>query len=716
MISTCRHLNNALRVIAVSLIAVSVATAETVTLTNDMWAVSITPDTNEIVLSRRPSLSPQRERNDPLLLSVAQEAVEVVDLRHDDRRARWRVPARQANVSASLDGASLLLEVEAAVGSEWTWVLAPTVPGVRAYIFPFNEGSYVPANDEDWRDRLTKPREDASLERLSMPFWGVELDDATLTYLIETPYNNMLRRGGYGSGISVGLTHAFTPLEEERRFVVSIHLGEDDPLEPARVYRAFLQERGEFVSFADKVKTVPNAAKLLGAFHAYVWGADLLSRHDISNWRRFAGMIAAGKTPPAAWIKERLSDETRKGVEDSVTDGYFPLYLQRLLAEELSGLLNANDLSKSDSWADVHADTSDGNLPDGRASALLFQAAFPDLVGDPLRWGDGLSLKMIERLAEAGFDRFWLGTDYWDGAKYHPEAVALAAENGLLVGTYDSYHSIHHPDQEDSWPTAQFDLRLFETGAVTRADGTMRGGFQQKGHHLNPIAARPYVEERVSRIMGDVSFNSWFLDADAYGEIEEDYHPDHTTSMAADVEARLDRMRWIAETYDAPMGSERGVAYAAPAMHFAHGMTTPVIGWGDPDLQKDREGQYFLGRWYPGDAPAVFFKVVPLKPVYEKFHYDPRYRLPLYQAVFHDSVVTTHHWGYHSFKFSDQQETVRLTECLYNVPPLVHLNLDEFDKREADLKRYYAFWSPLHREIGDKPLTAFEWLSDDRLV
>ena len=163
------------------------------------------------------------------------------------------------------------------------------------------------------------------------------------------------------------------------------------------------------------------------------------------------------------------------------------------------------------------------------------------------------------------------------------------------------------------------------------------------------------------------------------------------------------------------IGSEGGAAYAVPVIHFAHGMMTPVIGWGDPDL-KDKKSEYYLGGYWPPDGPAIFVKQAPLKEKYYHFYYDPRFRLPLYETVFHDSVIAAHQWGYGSLKFKDQVDTVELLELLYNVPPLYHMNLEEFKKHKQKMKTHYEFFSPLHRELGLLPMTDFVWLTPDRMV
>jgi hypothetical protein len=142
---------------------------------------------------------------------------------------------------------------------------------------------------------------------------------------------------------------------------------------------------------------------------------------------------------------------------------------------------------------------------------------------------------------------------------------------------------------------------------------------------------------------------------------------------------------------------------------------TPPFGFADPDL-KDPQSPYFLGKYYPPGAPTLFFKQVPLKPKYYRYLFDPHFRLPLYQAVFHDSVVTTHHWLSPSLKFTGQIAERALLELPYNVPPLYHLNTKEWERDGAWIEAEYRFFSPLHRITGLLALESFTWLTVDHSV
>lgn len=44
------------------------------------------------------------------------------------------------------------------------------------------------------------------------------------------------------------------------------------------------------------------------------------------------------------------------------------------------------------------------------------------------------------------------------------------------------------------------------------------------------------------------------------------------------------------------------------------------------------------------------------------------------------------------------------------------MNLKEFEKHKERMKAHYAFFSPLHRELGLLPMTDFAWLTSNRMV
>ncbi len=698
------------------------AAPETVHLRNAMWKVDIVP--HSLAVEAR-----LVDAETVVPISSAQPGFgDVSEFAQDGKTISWRIADRFLTVRFELINESLSVEFvhdqQTRDTIRLTWPVIEDSESLRAYILPLFEGSYVPKDDIIWQDFLSDRGSINTTAGLSMPFWGLDLTDRTLTYILTNPFNNRIRFNKTAApSLGMAVSHAFTPNWEQKRYGLRISLGAASPVAPAKQYRQWLKQNAEFVSFAEKIEKTPAAAKLLGAAHVYVWGGKLLSEHDVTDWKAFATRLT-GDTR----IWTQLNAETREVIQEIAQSEYPSKYARRVVSRAISAQLEKRDFYKPSLWTDIPLTSETEklisraaptlSLPElYRRNCLLFYAAFSDLLRHPDVWGDGLSVKLLEQFAKNGLDRLWLGVDSWQDGFRHPTAVAKAKELGYLVGPYDSYHSIHHPNETDTWETAQFDLSLYETGGIVNADGTKSRGFKKKGYHLSPLVAQPYVENRVNGIVTQMSsdFNTWFIDCDAYGELFDDYSTSHPATQLDDMNARLARIAWIRDTYNMVVGSEGGAAYSAATLHFAHGMTLPVIGWGDPDM-KSKTSPHYVGGYWPPEGPAIHIKQVPLKPNYLYHYYDPRFRVPLYQIVFHDSVITTHHWGSGSLKFENAIGTLALLELLYNVPPLYHLNIEEFSKHKAWIKRHYAFFSPLHRQIGGQAMTDFQWLTDDRLV
>ena len=701
-------------------------TLQSIRFSNDMWDVEIVP--HSLAVNVYPAGTDLTVR-----ASLGQTGLgAVTDVSHEDNGVSWKLPECSLTVQVESLKDSLTINFvqdnPANDTQNFTWPVIEDTESIHGYIFPFFEGSYVPKDDIIWRDFLCDQGPINTTASLSMPFWGLDLGERTLTYILTNPFNNRIHFSETSTAnLGMRVSHAFTPNWEQKRYGVRLSLGAASPVEPAKQYRQWLIESGEFVSFAEKVKKVPEAEKLLGAAHVYLWGGKLLSQYDVTDWKVFATRLSGdGKIEKHIWTE--LSTETQKAVREIAQSAYPSKYVLQGVSRALSEQLEKPDFYNASVWARiplpseteklVSRDVSTLSLPEiYRRNCLLLHAVFPDTLRHPDEWGDGLSVKLLERFAESGLDRLWLGADSWQDGFRHPTAVAMARKFGYLIGPYDSYHSIHHPNEKDTWETAQFDLSLYETGGIINADGTKNKGFKKKGYHLSPLVAQPYVEDRVNGIVSQMptDFNTWFIDCDAYGELFDDYSPSHPATQLDDMNARLARIAWIRDTHNMVVGSEGGAAYSASTLHFAHGMMVPVIGWGDPDM-KEKTSPYYIGGYWPPEAPAIHIKQVPLKSNYLYLYFTPHFRLPLYQIVFHDSIVTTNHWHSGSLKFENAIETLALLELLYNVPPLYHLNMAEFSKHKSWIQRHYAFFSPLHREIGGQTMTDFEWLSDNRQV
>lgn len=700
-----------------------------ITLGNGYWTAEVSPRTLE--LAARPA-----GRNRIQLSQSLPGLGEPVGLTQTGNMARWGFEHEEIAITVELLEKDLSIKISSRQTGEFTWPVLQLSEEIRGLVWPGAEGCWIPLDNKRWTDHMIGQGECNTLEGLSMPFWGLDCEDLTVTYIATNPYNNAIRFDERNGRLRLTFTHEFTPFQKDKEYGFVIRLADNDsPVEAAKQFRDWLKQQGQFVGMSEKIRKIPRTKRLLGAAHVYLWGDEPFSRHDIpsNKWKPFCLEIVkqsqAYSSSPGKRIKELMAPERWSKVVAISKSQWPDNYTKSQVANELLRLLCSRNLFDADSWKELSLDGVVVELLQRdcdtlsvadlyNMNSILLYEAFREFMLPVEQWGDGVSVKMLRQFQEHGFDRMRLCVAGWEGVEKRPCVARVAEEMGYLFGTYDSFHSIHDPalfGTDNTWSTAQFDSHLYDTGRILRRDGIPRGGFKGVGGKLSPLAARPYIETRVRRNMRNVPYSYYFVDCDATGEVYDDYSPRHRAGQADDARARADRMRWISETFKVPIGSEGGCHLFAGAIHVSEGIFGPLFGWGDPDL-KNRDSRYFLGRYYPPDGPEIFVKQVPMKERYQFFCYDPCFRLPLYEIVYHDSVVTTNHWQNGSLKFDNMIDTVELTELLYMVPPLYHMNLDEFAKHRDAMKKHYGFFSPLHRELGFSQMTDFEWLNPDRLL
>ena len=673
------------------------------TLENPLWRVELNPAT--LAISVRPTGQQAVE------VSTGVEAHGVSQLERTPRQIRWQWDEGAWQLDARLDQRELLLTVSARDPGLLELLRQPTEAMGNGLIWPLAEGHYVPRGHVVWQQFLADQGALDTTQDLSLPLWGMDHGTFSLTWLMTQPFNNRLKLKAQGNGLAISATHEFTPLDSKTAMTFRLYLGDADPLAGARHYRQWLIGSGAYQTLDDKLAKTPQARKLPGAAHVYLWGNDLLGQGDVRSWSR---LIEALKSPSALAVRlTGFMDAEARAMVDRRT----PLqrWEQVVVLRSLNGALNsvARERWRAGARPDMRVLASSyGEL---RAQvANLFGDALTD---DPARWGGMLAVKNIERLEAAGLKRLWIGLgEGWEGGLWHPEAVEAAVQAGYLIAPYDSYETALADHENPAWTTAHLGQDAHRDCAIVLKGGTLKRGFQQSGHYTDPRCVRPLLEARVQAIRGVAGFNSWFLDAYATGMVFDSYRPGRSMTQSQNAVANEDAAHWAAKSQGLVVGSEDGNATTSQGILFAHGMQTPVIGWGDADMSTLAQSPWFVGNWYPPEKPAVFFKPVPLKEPYRTVHFDPATRLPLYQAVFHGSIITTHHWLFDSLKLSNVREQNELLQLLYNVPALYHLSEDTLSERLEIIRQQDAFFRPLHERLATQAMTGFEWLSGDKLM
>ncbi|WP_229881913.1 glycoside hydrolase [Streptomyces alanosinicus] len=518
-------------------------------------------------------------------------------------KASWRYDDKGLTVTASARDGRLAVTVRSARQSSLTWPVSGTDRMTAELQVPRGEGLAVPVADRWWNSAsagLAGTEADMA-EGLTMPFWGISRSGRHgASYIVESDIGTTLAFVSAGGRLHTEAKHMFAPQQGTGNYTVTFALTDGSPVAAARDYRAWLQGHGGITTLRQKIARNPEAARLVGAFHAYTWG---------------------------------------------------------------------------------QARTAEG----------------------------------VRRLRELGIDRMWLGYDA-DGNPMARKATHLAQQAGYLVGPYDSWANAQDPASADT-PVSAWPAPVWQDACVRHADGTIVTGFGDRGCYVSSEAlrrteaSRHYLADR-TRTMTANGATSYFLDVDAAGELFTDHSPAHPMTKAQDRRNRLQRMAWLSGDRHLVLGSESAGSWANGVLSFSHGSGTPV----DDRLWKLEKDRPTWGGYAPYNAPAVYFKPVRLPADLARTMYDPRYRVPLYQTVLHDSVISTERWELSWSKLPDQSRTRALLAMLYNVPLNLVLDRDELDRHGKQIARLQRYFEPLHKAAATQPMTGFRRLTGDGLV
>ncbi|WP_312112892.1 glycoside hydrolase [Brevibacillus reuszeri] len=656
--------------------------------------------------------------------SVPMSKRTVTNLHKDAKEISWSYPDDQMNISVKQEGDHLQINLTSTGAEAFTW---PHVSG-NSYMLPLGEGKWIPAADKDWQAFLNEESLSFS-ESFSMRFFAINKSKYALLYIVDNMFNNTVDFKS-DSALSFSFSHEFPSINPDKTYGFRLYVTDNDPVSVAGVYKRMIQEQGGLTTLMQKAAANQEVEKLYGAPHFYLWNKTFLTDADV-KW----GMLKNKLNDRFVnWLEQLLAQNGEDGAESMKQfreirkQDYVAPFQKKAILSGFNYALRSRDFYNPAVFTGMDEQTTAllqkgiNELTEVELYDLnkrLLKSVLQDAVPAVERWGDADSTELLKQMKMAGVEHAWIGLPDWTAAFMKPEFIKQANDAGYLIASYDSYHSIHKEENPD-WNTAIFkDKSLYENATITKKNGEKKGGFLGQGRLLNPTLSLPSVKQRMDELLtGGVAFNSWFIDVDAAGEFHDDYSAAHQTTEKEDMQAKLARMNYIRDEKNMVIGSETGNDYASSSIAFAHGIETPVIKWADEDMRKNKTSPYYIGGyWSPaGEIPERYAKEVPIKPLYRHVYIDPAYSLPLFKLVYNNSVITSHHWEWDSLKIKGEVGTRMLSELLYNVPPLYHLDSKRWAENQQTIMNHLKVWSPFHQKAVQREMTGFTVLTKDRLV
>jgi len=329
------------------------------------------------------------------------------------------------------------------------------------------------------------------------------------------------------------------------------------------------------------------------------------------------------------------------------------------------------------------------------------------LFGAPDVWGDG-SLRFAREARAAGVEKMLI-----HGRASSNDMAAINAL-GYLTSNYDIY-----ADMMQAEPGREEDSHHGQVPAdvVLKADGERMKAWLtwDKKQYMKrcPRVALRTARAVIPKDLAQRPFLGRFIDVATAEELYECYDPAHPMTRGDKREASAALLAYT-RSLGLVVGGEHGRYWAVPHLDYIEGMQSGgsyswPAGWLRRPKSKDQEfenpyGGKF-GRWQD----------------YEEWGIGYRYRVPLWELVFHDCIVSTWYWGDASdFLLEAAPEITPRKDAfnvLYGTIPLLWANKEGSwtTAREVFL-RTYRNTCKLHEVIAGLEMVTHQFLTPDRAL
>jgi len=310
---------------------------------------------------------------------------------------------------------------------------------------------------------------------------------------------------------------------------------------------------------------------------------------------------------------------------------------------------------------------------------------------------------IVKEMQAAGIERI-----LWSNRRSPEQLRALNELPGVLTSRYDIYQDVMDPANfkylrgpHPDWTTAAWpkDLMLDEAGnwrpgwRVRCTDGQMR-----PCGVLCDRQAIGYAEGRVSAELKTHPYRCRFIDTTTASPWRECYAPNHPMTRADSRVWKMKLLGLMSDRFKLVTGSETGHDAAVPFVHYFEGMLS-LGPYRVPDAGRDM---------------ARIWDEVPERVA--KFQLGHRYRLPLWELVYHDCVVAQWYWGDYNNKLPALWDKRDLFNALYGTPPMFMFRRDGWREHKARFVQSYRATCPVARATGYSEMLDHSFLTPDRAV
>ncbi|MDA3866548.1 MAG: DUF5696 domain-containing protein [Salinivirgaceae bacterium] len=295
-------------------------------------------------------------------------------------------------------------------------------------------------------------------------------------------------------------------------------------------------------------------------------------------------------------------------------------------------------------------------------------------------------------------------------------------ELGYAAGVYELCTDIHMRDTAMYKVDETGPLRFRRTGvypglfneiATKTKDGKTYSN--QFGHTICPVAVRPELTKRIERELKEYPHESYFLDVYQANGMFECYSPKHRLDRRQYAAAIIENFKMIEDKYNQFMGGEWGSDFTGSSSIYAHGMMTIQRTWWGTE-SGNKNTIYYSGNWRNSSRPTQMLgsRVAPLK--YLKYSISEKLRVPLFELVYHDAIVTSWRWEDANHHMPEIWWKKDLFNILYGSAPLWVIDRDRWVEWENTFIDSYNTICPWLQQIAYDEMVSHRFVTEDHKV
>ncbi|MCL4393345.1 MAG: glycoside hydrolase, partial [Chloroflexi bacterium] len=337
------------------------------------------------------------------------------------------------------------------------------------------------------------------------------------------------------------------------------------------------------------------------------------------------------------------------------------------------------------------------------------------LFGAPDVWGDG-TLRFAREAREAGVEKMIIHTSpsVRKRTGVTPADMREINKLGYLTSTYDNYTDIMQVEAGNAVDSTH---DLLPDHAVLRADGQrMKAWLTWDKKQFMKRCPLFWVAAASIAVPEDLAFYPYlgrFIDVTTAEDLYECYDPKHALTRGGKRQCGVDLLSYV-RSLKLVTGGEHGRWWAVPYLDYIEGMMSGgSYSWPAGYLTRPKsKDQQFTSP--SGSKYAKFAD-------YEKWGIGYQYRVPLWELVFHDCIISTWYWGdTNDFLLAAAPEVTPRKDAfniLYGTIPILWAGRQGSWETARDVfLRTYRNTCKLHEAIAGTEMISHEFVTPGRAV